>query len=171
MRALRTLRTFLKEEYIPFTRPGLGLGSLPGGDRFYAQLLKFYTSTNMTASEVHQLGIEEVERINQEMRSVLGEMGLNNLTIKQFGEFIRCFLAEELRQNDWSVHFRQDPKNFYSSGEELIQDARMTLRDKIQPKLSSFFNKIPSTRLLIKGSVFSMLGIRYKSICWLVSNF
>ena len=91
---LKRLRKFLTEEYIPNTRPEIGCSSLPGGDRFYDQVLRFYTSTNMTAREIHQLGLEEVERINQEMRIVLKDMGLKNLTIKQFGEHIRCLFTK-----------------------------------------------------------------------------
>ena len=86
---LKRLRKFLKEDYIPNTRPEIGCSSLPGGNKFYDQVLKFYTSTNMTAREIHQLGLEEVARINQEMRIVLKDMGLKNLTMKQFGEHIR----------------------------------------------------------------------------------
>ena len=49
---------------------------------------RFHTSTNLTAKEIHQLGLQEVVRIEQEMAQVVKELGLN-LTIKQFTERIR----------------------------------------------------------------------------------
>ena len=45
----RQLREFLAAEYLPVTRAGVGVSSLPGGERFYSACLQFHTSTNLTA--------------------------------------------------------------------------------------------------------------------------
>ena len=47
--------------------------------------------------------------------------------------------------------FRKDPKNFYKSAQELLDDVQETLTSKIEPKLLSVFYKKPSTKLVIKG--------------------
>lgn len=52
------------------TRPGFGIGSLPGGLENYEACLYYHTSTNTTAEEVHNIGLREVERITALVRQV-----------------------------------------------------------------------------------------------------
>ena len=105
----KNLIDFLENEYLPNVRPGMNnllggfhcskiskivseiaVSSLPDiGEQFYKQCLKFHTSTNMTAEEIHNLGLEEVDRIEKEMMDIVVEMGYNNLTLQQFSEMIR----------------------------------------------------------------------------------
>ena len=44
----------------------------------------------MTAEEIHNLGLEEVARIEEEMMDIVVEMGYTNLTLQQFTDMIRC---------------------------------------------------------------------------------
>ena len=68
----------------------IAVSSLPViGEQFYKQCLKFHTSTNMTEEEIHNLGLEEVDRIEKEMMDIVVEMGYDNLTLQQFSEMIR----------------------------------------------------------------------------------
>ena len=53
----------------------IGIGSLPGGSEYYAYLLRHHTSTEMSAEEIHQLGISELENIHAEMRRVFDQLG------------------------------------------------------------------------------------------------
>jgi uncharacterized protein (DUF885 family) len=52
-----------------------GLWQFPRGDEYYAHLLRHYTTTDMTADEIHDLGIRELERIHAEMRVLFDELG------------------------------------------------------------------------------------------------
>ncbi len=52
-----------------------GLWQFPRGDEYYAYLLRHYTTTDMTAEQIHELGIQELERIHAEMRAVFDELG------------------------------------------------------------------------------------------------
>ena len=66
--------------------------SLPGiGREFYSQCLKFHTSTNLTVLEIHQLGLQEVERIEMEMKAIVMELGYTNTTLQQFSDMIRLY--------------------------------------------------------------------------------
>lgn len=56
-------------------RSDVGLWSLPDGDEYYAHLLGFHTTTNMTAQEIHELGLEQVDRVLAEMRAIFDELG------------------------------------------------------------------------------------------------
>ena len=44
----------------------------------------------MTAEEIHNLGLEEVARIEEEMMDIVVEMGYTSLTLQQFTDMIRC---------------------------------------------------------------------------------
>ena len=73
----------------------IAVSSLPDiGKQFYKQCLKFHTSTNMTEEEIHNLGLEEVDRIEKEMMDIVVEMGYGNLTLQQFSEMIRYNLQQ-----------------------------------------------------------------------------
>ncbi|MGB3715158.1 MAG: DUF885 domain-containing protein [Candidatus Promineifilaceae bacterium] len=52
----------------------IGVGTLPEGDSYYSQLLRHYTTTDLTADEIHQSGIQQLERIQREMRSLFSAL-------------------------------------------------------------------------------------------------
>lgn len=52
-----------------------GFWHLPNGDKAYQQALKFFTTTDLTAEEIHQLGLNEVARIQAEIISILDTQG------------------------------------------------------------------------------------------------
>ncbi len=59
----------------PRTSTDDGVWKLPDGDTFYAQVLRSYTTTNLSPSEIHDLGLREVARIEEEMRTILKTQG------------------------------------------------------------------------------------------------
>jgi uncharacterized protein (DUF885 family) len=61
--ANRALHEFLRNEYLPRARAGLALSDLPLGAEWYAYRVKRATSTNLSADEIHRIGIAEVERL------------------------------------------------------------------------------------------------------------
>jgi uncharacterized protein (DUF885 family) len=63
----KRLEAFLRDTYRPRARPQIGLSSLPNGAAGYAQMIRFYTTTSMTAAEIHEIGLREVTRITGEM--------------------------------------------------------------------------------------------------------
>ena len=60
----------ISQRYQPNTRPDIGLCSLPNGQELYQQVLRWHLSVNMTAREIHDLGLQEVNRIHNEMDKV-----------------------------------------------------------------------------------------------------
>ncbi len=60
-----------------------GVWKLPDGDAFYAYALQHHTTTNMTADEIHELGLQELERIQAEMRLIFDELGYPNDPLPQ----------------------------------------------------------------------------------------
>ncbi|WP_420643727.1 DUF885 domain-containing protein [Candidatus Leptofilum sp.] len=63
-----------------------GVWKLPDGDDFYAYTLQHHTTTNMTADEIHELGWQELERIQAEMRLIFDELGYPDEPLPQLYE-------------------------------------------------------------------------------------
>ena len=59
------------KEYMPKSRPGLGIGTLPNGKKNYEACLKWHTSLNDTPDMVHEKGKQEVIRIEQRIQEVV----------------------------------------------------------------------------------------------------
>ena len=55
---------------MPSTRKGLGIGHLTNGTEYYKACLKWHTSLDITPEEVHQKGLDEVDRISNEIKTV-----------------------------------------------------------------------------------------------------
>jgi uncharacterized protein (DUF885 family) len=69
--------TLLLQEYIPVTRSGLGVSSLSNGAEYYKACLRWHLSYDMSPEDVHQVGLNEVERIHVEMVKVSLHFQLN----------------------------------------------------------------------------------------------
>ena len=95
----------VETEYLPKARKGLGVGSLRGGQDYYAFLARGYTTTDMTPEQVHQLGLSEVARIRAEMDGVMREAGWSG----DFAAFLN-FL-------------RTDPQFYAQTREDLLEKA------------------------------------------------
>jgi len=126
---LRLLGDFLQEEYEACCRPEIAATSLPRGQEFYAACLRFHTTTSLTAHQIHQMGLQEVNRIETEMMDIIKELG-HQASLKQFIEDLRV-----------------DKSNFFSSKEELLAAGKEIVFDKIYPRLTKLFTNIPRTAL------------------------
>lgn len=66
---------FLQNEYMAKGRTSSGINATPLGDAYYAHQIKLYTTTDMTADEIHKLGLSEVARIRSEMEKIKQQVG------------------------------------------------------------------------------------------------
>ena len=80
------------EAMLVVARQNHGVWALPDGDQYYARCLALHTTTNLTADEIHDLGLKEVARIEMEIRALFAKEGLDNPK-KQVGELLKS-LAE-----------------------------------------------------------------------------
>lgn len=108
-----------------------GVWRLPDGDAYYAAQLKRYTTTDLTADEVHNIGLREVERIHNEMRAIMAQVGFEG-SLQDFFEFTRT-----------------DDQFFYTSREAYLTDAQAKL-DAMEAKLPEFFGRLPVAPMIIK---------------------
>jgi uncharacterized protein (DUF885 family) len=119
------LRDFVRDEYLPQARSTVAWSALPDGQAWYAFQAQEHTTTNMTAEEIHQLGLSEVSRI-------LGLMDEVRRTVGFKGDLEAFFTFLET-----------DPQFYFTSGEELLQGYReLKLRiDAALPKVFAVFPK------------------------------
>lgn len=84
----KKMHSFLKQDYLPKGRKSSGIADIPNGEEFYKHQIKLYTTTDMTAEEIHQLGLDEVARISQEMEEVKEQVGFEG-DLKSFFNYVR----------------------------------------------------------------------------------
>lgn len=122
--AYERLLDFFEEEYFANARTTLGASSLPGGKRFYDEQIYRYATVDMTADEIHQLGLSEVARIRAEMETIIAEL-----------EFEGDFAA--------FVQFLRTDQQFYAkTPHELLAEASYFAK-KIDGRLPQLFGKLP----------------------------
>ncbi len=108
-----------------------GIWRLPEGEQYYAALLKSYTTTDLSADEIHNIGLREVDRIHGEMRSIMAQVGFEG-SLQDFFEFTRT-----------------GDQFFYTSREEYVADAQAAI-DRLGERMPEFFGVLPTDPLTIK---------------------
>lgn len=120
----KRVKNFFENEYLPKTRKSLGVSETPNGRDYYQNRLDYYTTLNLSADEIHQIGLKEVARINSEMKEIISEVNFDG----SFDEFI---------------HFLRTDSQFYATtGEELLKEAR-DIAKRIDAKLPAYFKTLP----------------------------
>lgn len=130
--AFGSLYTFLKSDYLEAGRETSGFSDLPNGTSYYQHAIKNYTTTEMSADEIHTLGLKEVARILSEMEKVKQQVGFEG-TLKDFFNFVRN--NKELMP--------------YTTPEEIIANFN-TIHEKMKPQLEKLFGNKPKTPFVVK---------------------
>ncbi|KAF1013505.1 MAG: hypothetical protein GAK31_03654 [Stenotrophomonas maltophilia] len=86
--ALRRQRDFLATEYLPRARATVGLAALPQGTAWYAFNVQRETTTQQTPAQIHQIGLDEVARIHQQLRGIMAEVGFQG-SLQEFFAFMQ----------------------------------------------------------------------------------
>ena len=120
----KKIKKFFDKQYLPKTRTSLGVSEIPNGREFYQNRLNYYTTLNLTAEEIHEIGLKEVTRINTEMKQIIEEVNFEG----SFEEFI--------------LFLRTDPQFYAKTPEDLLKEAR-NISKKIDAELPRFFKKLP----------------------------
>ncbi len=112
-----------------------GAWKFPDGKDFYQDALEKMTTTDLTAEEIHQLGLQEVKRIHAEMRSIMK-------TVKFEGDLAKFF-----------EFIREDEQFYYPTtdeGRNAYLDAAVELVSEIKTRLPELFISQPGTDLIVK---------------------
>ena len=112
-----------------------GVGSQPNGAAYYSHRLATQTTTSLTADEIHQLGLDEIQRLRKEMQSIMDEVNFK-------GDLAAFF--QHVRDGKW---------NYYPDTDEgrkaYITDATAAI-ENIKSELPKFFGLMPKADLMVK---------------------
>ena len=122
--ALRRFRTYVAERYLPACRDSIAWSELPDGASWYAHLVEAFTTTNLTPQEIHDLGLDEVERIRSEMVVVEEEAGFGG------------------RREDFLTFLRTDDRFFFVEPADLLAAYR-DIAKRVDPELPRLFGTLP----------------------------
>jgi uncharacterized protein (DUF885 family) len=117
------LAHFIEGTYIPAGRAEPGIWSTPDGRTFYEFLIRRSTTTNMTADQIHQVGLDEVKRNETEELAIAQKLGFADL---------KAFRAT----------LKTNAKLHPKTGDELLQAYRSYLTP-MQAKLPTLFGRLP----------------------------
>ena len=124
---------FFTKEYMTNCRNTAGISSVEGGEDYYQYLIEYYTTTDLSAEEIHQTGLNEVKRIRQEMQKIIKAVGFK-------GEF-----------KDFIQFLRTDEQFYTDSALDMLEKASYITR-KMAAQLPKWFSVLPRSTFDIKSS-------------------
>ena len=122
--AYTRLKQYVEREYLPRTRESVGLWDSPNGTARYAQLARFYTTTDLTPDQIHEIGLREVARIRAQMLEVIADTKFEG----DFEQFLH--------------YLRTDPKFHYADPKDLLL-AYEAMAKRVDPMLPQYFGRLP----------------------------
>jgi len=125
--AYKKLYDFMKNEYLNNGRDSSGIDALDNGSNYYDYSIKLYTTTNMSADEIHNVGLNEVARISSEMELIKNKVGFKG-DLKSF--------FNHVRELDELIPF--------NSPDQVINNFN-EIHKKMMPQVNSLFGLQPKT--------------------------
>jgi uncharacterized protein (DUF885 family) len=122
--AYRRFLDFMTQEYLPGCRETLAASELPDGPDYYAFLVRKFTTLDLTADQVHEIGLREVDAIRAEMETVIRKTGFTG----SFDAFL--------------TFLRTDPRFYPETAEALLKEASFIAK-RMDAKLPSLFGHLP----------------------------
>jgi uncharacterized protein (DUF885 family) len=112
-----------------------GVWKFDQGDDFYQERLRWFTTTDLSADEIHNIGLREVARLHKEMKAIMLEVGFEG----SFAGFL--------------VHMREDERFYYPTteqGREAYLAEAVRLIDVMRTRLPDVFAVFPESQLIVK---------------------
>ena len=128
--AYKQFSAFFTAEYIPHARTTLSVNSLPGGKRRYTAALHRFTTTDLTAAQIHSIGLSEVDRITAEMTALAKANGFSDLAA-------------------FRTKIESDPKYTPTSEQSIVADFTRYIA-QMQPKLIELFTVVPKDAVTVE---------------------
>jgi len=123
--AYKRFARFLQVSYIPAGRSDPGISALSDGAKYYQFLIRRTTTTNLTADQIHEIGVEEVQKDEAEMLAIAQKLGFKDL----------AGLRADIKTN---------PKLKASSAQALLDTYRGYLKP-MQARLPQLFGHLPKS--------------------------
>ncbi len=133
--AYQSIIDWYKQDIANLPKPSFGVSELANGKDFYNARLHNYTTTNLTADEIHAIGLSEVARIRTEMEAIKDQ-------VKFEGDLDAFFVF--MREDD-QFYFSNDDKG----AQDYIDAATQYIED-LKSKLPDYFGVLPKADLVVK---------------------
>ena len=130
--AYSKLANFIATDYAPKGRTEPGLWALPDGDKRYRFAIRQMTTTDMEPEAIHQLGLKEVKRIEDEQLSIAKKLGFADLP-------------------SFRASLKTNPKLVATSREQILEKYRLYI-GQMEPQLPKLFGLLPKTRVEIRAT-------------------
>ena len=130
--AYERLHDFMSSEYLSAGRESSGFNVFPDGAAYYDYAIRVYTTTNMDADSIHQLGLSEVARIRKEMEKVKDQVAFE-------GDLSAFF-----------EHVRSKPELMPYKNPQQVIDNFNAIYEKIKPNVDRLFSFQPKTPFEIR---------------------
>ena len=131
----RKLITFLEEQQ-KLADNNHGVWKFEDGAEYYQHTLDGYTTLGLTAEEIHEIGLSEVERIHGEIYEIMEKVNFDG-TLKEFFDFMR---------EDDQFYYPEGPK-----GRQMYLDQVQVVVDTLSNRIEELFYGLPSIPLQVKA--------------------
>ena len=129
--ALRRYRDFIADEYLPASRQAVAVASLPNGEDCYRAQVRSFTTLDVPAQEIHQIGLREMAKIQAEMRTIAE---------RSFGTSDVQGLLER---------FRTDPQYLFRTRQEIVEYANAAIQ-RGKAEMPRWFGRLPQADVVIE---------------------
>jgi uncharacterized protein (DUF885 family) len=119
----------LGDDYLEAAPDQVGLSTVPGGRELYVHRVRMHTTTDLTPEEIHQLGLDEVARIEAELAALRDEIGFEAS-------------SEETAMKEFLDQVRADPR-FIAASPEEVEERYMGYIERIEPHVADYFDVLP----------------------------
>jgi uncharacterized protein (DUF885 family) len=129
--AYKQFANFVKTEYAPQGRTTLAVTSLPDGQKRYENAIYARTTTHLSADEIHQIGLKEIDRIQAEMLVIAKKEGFADLA-------------------SFRASVKTNAKYIPTSSEQILEDFRKYIA-QMEPKLPQLFTLLPKSPVTVEA--------------------
>ena len=114
--AYKKLSDFMSDQYLDAGRSSSGISAFEDGSDYYNYSIKLYTTTELTADEIHNIGLKEVAKISSEMEKIKTKVGFNGDLksffnhVRELDELIPFNEPQEVIDNFNKIHKKMTPQ-------------------------------------------------------------
>jgi uncharacterized protein (DUF885 family) len=129
--AMRRYRDFLVNEYLPASRDEIGIAANPNGVDCYRAAVRSFTTLDVPAQEIHQIGLREMDKIQAEMRTI-AQRSFNTTDVPALLE-----------------RFRTDPQYLFHTRQEIVDYAGAAI-GRARTAMPQWFGRLPRADVVIE---------------------